>query len=89
MEDADTAEISRSQIWQWVHNGTELEDGTVIDRALVLRLLEEELERIRAQVGEETWEASRPADTRRIFEAVALADGLPDFLTEMAYEFLD
>jgi malate synthase len=89
MEDAATAEISRSQIWQWIHNGTTLEDGTVIDRELVSRILDEELERIRAEVGEETWEAGRPEDTRRIFEAVALGDDFPDFLTEMAYELLD
>jgi malate synthase len=89
MEDAATAEISRSQIWQWIHAGTKLEDGTVIDRALVERILDEETERIRAEVGEETWQAGRPEDTRRVFEAVALGDDFPDFLTEMAYELLD
>ncbi|HEU4598162.1 MAG TPA: malate synthase A [Solirubrobacterales bacterium] len=89
MEDAATAEISRSQIWQWIHNGTKLEDGTVIDRELVRRILDEEMERIRAEVGEETWRAGRPEETRKVFEAVALADDFPDFLTEMAYELLD
>ena len=89
MEDAATAEISRSQIWQWVHNGTKLEDGTVIDRELVTKILDEELERIRGEVGDETWEAGRPDDTRRVFEAVALGDDFPDFLTEVAYELLD
>jgi malate synthase len=88
MEDAATAEISRSQIWQWIHNGTTLEDGTVIDRELATRILDEEMERIRAEVGEETWEAGRPDDTRRVFEAVALGDDFPDFLTEIAYELL-
>ncbi len=89
MEDAATAEISRSQIWQWIHNGTELEDGTVIDRELVAKILDDEMARIHAEVGDETWEAGRPDDTRRVFEAVALADDFPDFLTEMAYELLD
>jgi malate synthase len=89
MEDAATAEISRAQIWQWIHAGTTLEDGTVIDRALVTRILDQELARIRAEVGEETWEAGRPQETRRIFEAVALGDDFPDFLTEVAYERLD
>jgi malate synthase len=89
MEDAATAEISRSQIWQWIHNGTELEDGTVIDPALVTGILDEEMDRIHADVGDETWEAGRPDDTRRVFEAVALGDEFPDFLTEMAYELLD
>ena len=89
MEDAATAEISRSQIWQWIHAGTKLEDGTVVDRALVTRILDEEMERIRAEVGEETWQAGRPEETRRVFEEVALGDGFPDFLTEVAYELLD
>jgi malate synthase len=89
MEDAATAEISRNQIWQWIHHGTKLEDGTVIDRELVTKILDEEMERIRAEVGEETWEAGRPEDTRKVFEAVALGDDFQDFLTEMAYELLD
>jgi malate synthase len=89
MEDAATAEISRNQIWQWVHHGTKLEDGTVIDAELVRRILDEEMERIRGEVGDETWEAGRPEDTRRVFEAVALGDDFQDFLTEMAYELLD
>jgi malate synthase len=88
MEDAATAEISRSQIWQWIHNGTKLEDGTVIDRELVSRILDEELERIRAEVGQETWEEGRPEETRRVFEEVALGDDFPDFLTLPAYELL-
>jgi malate synthase len=88
MEDAATAEISRSQIWQWIRNGTELQDGTVVDRVLVERILDEELKRIHDEVGEETWQAGRPEETRQIFEAVALGDAFPDFLTEIAYEFL-
>ncbi|HVO53308.1 MAG TPA: malate synthase A [Solirubrobacterales bacterium] len=89
MEDAATAEISRSQIWQWIRHGTKLEDGTAIDRELVTRILDEELARIEAEVGAETWQAGRPQETRRVFEAVALGDDFPDFLTEVAYELLD
>jgi malate synthase len=89
LEDAATVEISRSQIWQWVHNATKLDDGTVIDRDLVVKILDEELAKICAEVGEETWEAGRPEETRRVFEAVSLGDEFPDFLTEMAYELLD
>jgi malate synthase len=89
MEDAATAEIARSQIWQWIHAATRLEDGTVVDRELVRRILDEEMERIRAEVGEETWRAGRPEETRRVFEEVALGDDFPDFLTEVAYPLLD
>ncbi|HWF55894.1 MAG TPA: malate synthase A [Solirubrobacteraceae bacterium] len=89
MEDAATAEISRSQIWQWVHHGATLPDGTVITAELIRRLLDEETDKIRAAVGEETWEAGRPAETRRIFEQMALSEELIEFLTIPAYAYLD
>ena len=54
-----------------------------------MKILDEELAKIRAEVGEETWEAGRPEETRRVFEAVSLGDEFPDFLTESAYELLD
>ncbi|HEY2160777.1 MAG TPA: malate synthase A, partial [Solirubrobacteraceae bacterium] len=51
MEDVATAEISRTQIWQWVHHGAKLEDGTTITPELVRRMLDEETGRIREQAG--------------------------------------
>ncbi len=51
MEDAATAEISRTQIWQWVHHGAKLEDGRTVTAELVRRVLDEETARIREQVG--------------------------------------
>jgi malate synthase len=89
MEDAATAEISRSQVWQWIRHGARLEDGRVVTRDLVRALLDEELAKIRADVGEETWVAGRPEQTRAIFEQVALGEDLPEFLTVPAYELLD
>ena len=53
MEDAATAEISRSQIWQWIHNDVALDDGDVVTRDLVERLIDEELSKIRATTGAE------------------------------------
>src|SRR6185369_12730683 len=53
MEDAATAEISRSQVWQWIRHGARLSDGRTIDRALVRRALGDEMERIRTRVGPE------------------------------------
>src|ERR1700744_2556167 len=52
MEDAGTAEVSRSQIWQWIHNDVALDDGVVVKRDLVERLIDEELSKIRAASGE-------------------------------------
>jgi malate synthase len=89
MEDAATAEISRTQIWQWIHHGVKLEDGRQVTPDLVRQVLDEETAKIRAQVGEETWEAGRPADTREVFEKVALSPDLIEFMTLPAYRYLD
>jgi malate synthase len=82
MEDAATAEISRSQIWQWIRHGR-------FTREHVAEVLEEEMQKIHDEVGDETWEKGRPAETKAIFERVALRDEFPDFLTLPAYEYLD
>jgi malate synthase len=89
MEDAATAEISRSQIWQWVHHAAQLEDGRTVTRELVREILDEETAKIRDSVGEQTWKDGRPAETREIFERVALSEQLLEFLTLAAYEYLD
>ena len=92
MEDAATAEISRSQVWQWIRHGRTLEDdGTPITPDLVRRLEGEELERIRSEIGDDEWfEAEgRPKESRALFEQVALADELAEFLTIPAYDLLD
>jgi malate synthase len=89
MEDAATAEISRTQIWQWVQHGAELEDGRTVTPALVRQILDEETTKIREQVGEETWTAGRPAETREIIDRVALSPELIEFLTLPAYDYLD
>ncbi len=89
MEDAATAEISRSQIWQWVHHGAQLEDGRVVTPELVRQTLDEETDKIRQRVGEEVWRQGRPAETREVFERVALAPEMIQFLTIPAYGYLD
>jgi malate synthase len=82
MEDAATAEISRSQIWQWVRHGK-------FDRDHVRKILDEEMDKIHADVGDEVWEKGRPDETKAIFERVALSDDFPEFLTLPAYEYID
>ena len=81
MEDAATAEISRSQIWQWIRHGK-------FTREKVLEVLDEEMEDPR-EVGDEVWEKGRPDETREVFESVALGDDFPEFLTMPAYKYLD
>ncbi len=89
MEDAATAEISRTQIWQWIRHGIELDNGQIVTPEFVRRVLDEETARIREEVGEQTWQAGRPAETREIFERVALSTELIEFLTIPAYDYLD
>ena len=88
MEDAATAEISRSQIWQWIRHRSTLDNGETVTRELVLRYLDEELAKIHAEVGDEVWKKGRPEETREVFERVALSDDLPEFLTLVAYDKL-
>jgi malate synthase len=85
MEDAATAEISRSQLWQWVHLGATLDDGTVVTAELVNR----ELDAAVAQLSSEGLDAGRLAQAADLVRAVALSDRLPDFLTLVAEKQLD
>ena len=70
MEDAATAEISRSQVWQWVHNSVKLAEGQTVTADLVRQTATEELERIREQVGDEFFYAEgRPDQSRALFDS--------------------
>ncbi len=89
MEDAATAEIARSQVWQWVHHAVRLAEGPTVTPALVRRLEEEELAKIRDAIGAETYARGRFEQARALFEAVALADDFPEFLTLPAYDLID
>jgi malate synthase len=86
MEDAATAEISRSQVWQWLHNEVELSNGTRVTHELVEKLIEEEMQRIRDEVGEEAFGKGRWDDARSTYTEMALSDDYAEFLTLPAYE---
>jgi malate synthase len=89
MEDAATAEISRSQLWQWLHHGVSLDDGRTITAGLVREVIDEELTAIRTSVGEDAYEGGRFGQARELFEGVALGDELVEFLTIPAMSHLD
>jgi malate synthase len=89
MEDAATAEISRSQIWQWVHHGARLTDGTRITASLVQAVANDTCEVVRRELGDTDYQRWRFGEARQLFETVALAPGFPDFLTTVAYEHLE
>jgi malate synthase len=85
MEDAATAEIARSQVWQWVHNGIVLEDGLEVTRDLVERIIAEELATIREASGA-AFDPARYDQAVQLFAEVALAEDYAEFLTVPAYE---
>jgi len=85
MEDAATAEISRSQVWQWMHNGVRLDDGQPVTRDLAERIIAEESATIREAAGP-AFDEPRFEQAAALFSAVALADDYADFLTLPAYE---
>jgi len=89
MEDAATAEISRTQVWQWLHFAAKLDDGREVTRSLVDRLMAEELQALRARLGAKRFDAGRYALAARLFEQMSTGHELPDFLTLPAYQHLD
>ncbi len=85
MEDAATAEIARSQVWQWLHNDVQLADGPRVTRELVQRYTDEELAKIREAAGA-AFDESLYQQATELFHEVALADDYAEFLTLPAYE---
>lgn len=79
MEDAATAEISRSQVWQWIHNDVELDTGETVTRELVDRIVAEEIDKLPG-------DASGYDEAKSTFLEVAVADDFAEFLTLPAYE---
>jgi malate synthase len=89
MEDAATAEISRSQVWQWLRHGAKSDDGRRIDVKRFRRTLDEELERVREEVGPERFRGGRFPAARRLFEELTTATQFEEFLTLPAYALLE
>ena len=90
MEDAATAEISRSQIWQWLHNPhTKLDDGRPITADLLRQTTADVLSEIKQQVGESEFTAGNYELAARLFDEISEADEFTDFLTLKAYEYLN
>jgi malate synthase len=83
MEDVATAEISRSQIWQWVHHGVTTSDGTAVTESLVRSIAGEVVDELDGD-GNHVVHAAR-----KVFEEVALSDDFVDFLTLPAYELIN
>jgi malate synthase len=89
MEDAATAEISRTQVWQWLRHGAALADGRTVTRALVLQIIDEELAGYRKSLGEERYYKGRFAEAAGIMARMSTAPECADFLTLPSYHYLD
>jgi malate synthase len=89
MEDAATAEISRAQLWQWAHNGGRTTDGVTLDVATVQGTIPVVLERIKEELGEKRFAASKFTAAGKLFDQMTAAKELPEFLTSVAYASID
>jgi len=89
MEDAATAEISRSQIWQWIRSPKGvLDDGRKVTNELFQKLLPEELAKVRTLLGEEAWKAGKYEEAAKLFDQITSSDDYAEFLTLPGYEWL-
>jgi len=88
MEDAATAEISRAQVWQWIHHRAALDGGEVVTADLFRRALAEEMAALRAELGEARFAGGRFDDAVALFERLSTAATFEDFLTLPAYDAL-
>jgi malate synthase len=89
MEDAATAEISRTQVWQWQKYGVTLDDGRKVTPALILKVLDEEASALRQQMGDDKYYSTRLTEAAGLMARMSTAPTVSDFLTLPAYEFLD
>ncbi|MEU1047283.1 MULTISPECIES: malate synthase A [unclassified Streptomyces] len=88
MEDAATAEISRSQIWQWINAEVVLDNGEQVTADLARKVAAEELANIRAEIGDEAFAAGNWQQAHDLLLTVSLDEDYADFLTLPAYEQL-
>lgn len=89
MEDAATAEISRTQVWQWLRHGASLDDGRRVTAELVRTAIAEQLARFERQLGPEQFAASKFPVAAKVFDELITGAEFRDFLTLPAYEQLN
>ena len=89
MEDAATAEISRTQVWQWIRHGAQLDDGRTVTESLVREVMSEEMDKLRAVLGPIRFDGGEFALARQLFDEMMTGSEFPEFLTTVAYDYLD
>jgi len=88
MEDAATAEISRAQVWQWIKHQAKLDDGSTVSPDRFAKVVAEEMDRVRTEVGAERFSHGKFQEARSLFERLSLAPRFEEFLTLPAYEIV-
>ena len=89
MEDAATAEISRTQVWQWVRHNAKMNDGRTVTADLVRQIIPEQLNHIRELLGAERYDAGKFPLAAELFEKMMTSDEFVEFLTLVAYDYID
>jgi malate synthase len=89
MEDAATAEISRAQIWQWLYHEAQLADGRKVTPDLFRSVMADEMAKVRAALGRDTYREGRFAEAEKLFSDMSLAPNFEEFLTLPAYPLLE
>ena len=89
MEDAATAEISRAQVWQWLHLKAKLDDGREVTPAMFRDALKGEMERVKGEVGAKAFDGGRFKEAIALFSDMSLSDTFDEFLTLPAYKLID
>ncbi|HLV37668.1 MAG TPA: malate synthase A [Spirillospora sp.] len=89
MEDAATAEISRAQVWQWLHHNAKLDDGRPLTESLYRQFLSEEMEAIRQEIGDDRFEGGHFEKARDLFDQMIRSPQMVEFLTIPAYDEID
>jgi len=88
MEDVATAEIARSQLWQWLHRSAALPDGTRVSRAMLTEVEADEAAKFRAELPPGSREAGLLEEARSLFGGLVYSDTFVEFLTLPGYELL-
>ena len=88
MEDAATAEISRAQLWQWIKNSATLDNGEIITNELFLKLVNEELEVIKNEIGDDNFDNGKFKLATKLFVEMIQKDDFDEFLTLPAYQHI-
>jgi len=89
MEDAATAEISRAQVWQWIHLKAKLDDGRDVTPKMFRDAVGGEMERVKGEVGAKAFDGGRFKEATELFSDMSLSGTFDEFLTLPAYKLID